>query len=531
VQYTPPSLSEEFTAQQADMDRGAEIMRLLNVYVSNPSRRPADLSNLGDDLRLAIEVRARPPTLGQAFFPDVLAAVAATALIAFVDGRFQGRREDLDWAISIVLDASLHTPDGETDDPGVFDMGHDRSAALAVPCLLLPRFNEDNPSWLAEEDRNVIRDALLKLMTSGTGEVRRRAVMALGRVWDAPCTTGGEGSSPCRHVVAYEAVEASARDCRMGPFDLLAQRRPLLPIEGVLASALDEVKAEDLLVSRLTVPLVAACRCASSGCCVSQEALALRDVLLRAHARGAVYWMRTSHQLDTNPEVQEMLAECFLNSARDGDLEVLQKYVEAVIEETEALWPLLHELARAATYEAGLRATLRRIWPVLMTTVLDAIDAERLPVDRQGRRHHRDHSEIISALLPRPQFSSSDRDPEATLVRATGDWIDIQMLAPLISRWLPLAVGLPTAVDSLIGLIKTGPLSFQARQGFDWVIEVIGKRVDTVAKRTFLLVDWLDLLRIAGVLDKSRQTQYQALIDVLAAHGDRDALRVQKLIE
>jgi hypothetical protein len=530
IEYTPPEVSTEFATRQEDLGRGMQIMRLLN-YSAQPGRQPVDVSNLEADIKLALELHTNPPESGQEFVRDALPAIAATAIIAFVDGRVQPERAELEWAAAVILQAAMQTPDHDSLDYGFFDMGGDRSAAFAIPCLLLPPFNEDAPSWLDEEDLKLVRDALLRLMTSGSEEVRRRTAKGLNRIWDAPCTPGAGSGSPCRHEIAFEAVEASVRDCRMGSFDSKAHRRRIRSIVGRPAEALDAIKSEDLLMGRLVAPLIASCSCASSACCVSEQAGALRDVLLRVHAKGAVHWVGKHYQLDSNPEVQEEVAECVLAAAGQRNLEAIKAYVGTLLKEPTALWHFLLEVSRSATYDLASRKIVRKVWPSVMAHALAAIEEGRSSLCQTGRYGHRDRDEAAASLLLSPQIRMNDRDIDATLQRTKGDWLDLDAMEPLIARWLPFAVGIPQCVDSMVRFVDTMDPSVQLSRGLDLVLQVIDGQFESIASRTWLLCDWLQRLRAGHLLQGATLSKFQMLVDGLAAHGDRRAARLQESLE
>lgn len=125
--------------------------------------------------------------------------------------------DDLEWAAAMVVAAALHPPVGQWSfDGSLFASGPDRTAASAVPHLLLPAFTETPPEaetapLLDEEDLAVVADAVTALTTSLHTEVRRITARALSVIWTAPCGPGQANSATCRHVIAWSAVEASAR--------------------------------------------------------------------------------------------------------------------------------------------------------------------------------------------------------------------------------------------------------------------------------------------------------------------------------
>ncbi len=530
IQYTPPEVSREFAAQQVDLNRGMQIMRLLN-YATRPGRDPGNVSNLGSDLKLAVELSDQPPETGQEFARDAIPAVAATAIVAFTEERFRPGRKELEWASGIILQAAMGTSDSESMDPSFYQMGGDRSAAAAVPCLLLPAFNENGPSWLDDEHLKLVDNALLRLLTSGSEEVRRRTAKALGRVWSAPCTPGVGASGKCRHTMAWEAVEASVRDCRMGPFDSEAQRRQIALIDDPIEDVMEAVDPQDMLIGRLVAPLIASSMCASSTCCVCEEAGRLRDVVLRAHARGAVHWVGEQFELDRDPEVQEAIAECLLRIADNGDVKALGDYAEMLAEEPIAFRLFVEELARVATYDPQLRRAFRLVWPTVMARLLARVESDQSFL--AGKRRHRagDRDEALACLLPRPRIRLNEMDIEATLRQTRGEWLELAVMEPLIVRWLRVAAGIPHSVDNMVGFLGTLPPAVGMSQKLDMMVAVVNEGFQRIASRTWYLCEWLEELNAGHVLEGLELSKFQLLVDGLAAHGDPRAVRLQKALE
>ena len=165
-------------------------------------------------------------------------------------------------------------------------MGADRSAAAALPALLLPEFDHIRP------DMSALEEALHRTGASVPDEVRMIFAHAAAPVWKAPCSPGGK---TCRHQVLWSAVLGGLRDCQLGAWDQPAQRRLIEPLAEPFDQTLPRVQTERLLVNRLTSPLIAAAEAARSGSCVAQEASRILDVLLTAHRRGAVYWAEKNY--------------------------------------------------------------------------------------------------------------------------------------------------------------------------------------------------------------------------------------------
>lgn len=525
--YTPPLPSDEFRVRQEDLSRGMEAIRLLN-YAHEPARAPAHIATLARDLELAIELAEHPPELGEYFVRDALPAVAATAVIAHAEARFGPDRKQLEWAVAILVQASMGTADSAEWDGSFFSMGGDRSAALALPCLMLPTF-EEGDSWLDREDRQAIHGALSRLILSGSDEVRRTTARGLTRVWSAPCSLANNGNQPCRHEIAFELVEASLRDCRMGRFDKKAQRRRPIQIEKP-SRVLDRVAPEDMIVGRLVPAMIASSACVMAHCCVSGKAKILRDALFRAHAKGAVHWVAKNFQLDMNPEVQRMVAECVLTSAVAGDIDAFRVYSTELTNESTAFYQFLHEVARVATYDMDQRSTLCKVWPEVMAHLLEVICNESPFLGKSGRGQ-RERDEAIASLIMRPQIRVEDAAPEATLQSAKEAWLDLDSIDTLITRWLPLAKGIPQCVDSIVGFLDTTAMTTQVSRGLDLVLIVVDGQFESVASHTWLLFDWLERLKASRSLNTVALAKVHVLADGLAAHGDWRAVRLQKSLE
>jgi Mrp family chromosome partitioning ATPase len=527
-QYTPPPVAAEFIEQQADFDRGLQIMGLLK-YGSARSRESEHIDELKEDLRIAKQLSGEPPKQGQQFAHDAFPAVAATAIIATSEGRFKAPREELIWSIGIILGSAARTSPSDDFDPGLFSMGGDRSAAQAMPCLLLPLICEEGELLLDKDDRQVIEASLLRVMTSGSEEVRRYAAQALRRVWSSPCATWDSGL--CRHQLAFEAVETSTRDCRIRPFDDVSLRTIRIAIEGDIGEALDATAGKDLLVGRLTAPIIATSQCAMTNCCVSEASTSLRDALLRAHARAAVYWVGENFQLDHDPEVGRCIAESILESVDAGTVGILIEYAEGLMPEPLAFSQFLDEVARVATYEPNLRKTIRWIWPSFMDYVVAKLESNPRTLTGERRRGLEDRDEAVAALLLRPLAKLDDSDWESTWGQVREDWLDLESMESALARWLYVAAGIPKCVDSMVGFVDTLPLDTQTARGLDLVLAVVNGRFDRVASHTWLLCGWLERLKSKCYLDGAALSQFHVLVDGLVAHGDTRAVPLQRSLE
>ncbi len=527
--YTPPAVSTEYEKQQSDLDRGMKLIGLLK-YSHHDSRELDDLSELRGDLQLARELHQQPPELGREFLREALPAIAATAIVACGKGQFDLSVEELAWAASLTIEAAHATTATDEFDVSLFSMGYDRSAAQAIPCLLLPLKAQDGPLVLDEEDNQVIHAALTRLMTSGSEEVRRRTARSLDRVWLSACLPW-TAPGTCVHEIAFAAVEDSVRDCRMGPFDRELQRRRRNPIEHDPCNELAEIPGEDLRPGRMTAAIVATAACAMSSCCVQPHADSLLKELVMCHARAAVRSFRENFQLDHDPEVEQWITERLIQLAGSGRMDLVTRYVRTLSEEPLALSSCLSEVARVATYQIAERHIVKAVWPYLMDDLLSLLESNPASLSGSDRRGRRNEREAIASLVLRPQLRFNDGDPGSTLSKAQEDWFEVEPMTPLLTRWIQFAVGVPECVDSLVGFVYTLPPSLQASPGLEWVTSLIGGHFDRVASKTWALNEWLDTLKASVVLRGEQLAQFQHLVDGLASQGDRRAVTLQKSLE
>ncbi|MBT2452504.1 trypsin-like peptidase domain-containing protein [Streptomyces sp. ISL-43] len=541
VQYVPPpEVVTGLAPENAEHARNQQAIRLLVTYAKNEDRS-APLDTLTADLELARSLAADPPEQVLPQPMDPMAATAAAAMVAHADGFIDIARDDIAWAANLLLDTALHPNVNEYSVmSSLHSMGADRSAAIGVPLLLLETFDA------APFDRDSVQQALFRLSTSLFDEVRCALPLGLARVWSAPCNTNlepgtsrsalarawsalrstGPKQDGCRHQIAWTAVEAGLSDCRLGPWNQQLQRRPIEPLGGPPAKALREVGADQLLVNRLTGPIMAATDAAHSGSCVASRARHLLNALWEAHRKGSARWAMEGYSQATFRKCHRRVIRVLMGAAAEGNFSPLAAHLREFTSNAPALAQLLHDLSLLCTYDAELRRTLPHVWPTVMQTVLDAIESGVDP-----RQHPYQGRNAVAALIPHPTLDMADSEPSASLNTARGEWINPENLSPLIARWMNVAGTTHESVDALIDLIETAPRSWQATTGLQWVDDLIGDRYKAVASRSWRLPGWLEILRSSSELEPSGRALIQRLIDGLATNGDARAVKIQRLDE
>lgn len=520
IQYEHPAdIAQAIAARLGDLADGREAMRLQNIYAP-PDGPPPTVHSLVTDIAVARRLAAAPPQSGPLHAADPLAAVAAAAVMAAAELRVALSDDDVRWAAQTIIDAAI-SPSADTlaTNSTTYPMAADRTAAAALPALLLPSFTD--PAI----DRTRLMEALFSSATSGSDEVRLALARGMHRVWLSPCAEPA-GPSPCHHNPLWDVAQAGLRDCRLGGRDPRAGRRLTVALPGPYEQTLAETPTEDLLLNRLAAPIVAAADAACQSNCISPAAEQLLDVLVEAQGRVTLHYkaQQFSSHSDRQPQA---VAHALVQASVSGRPEGLLTYLDSLCSAEEALAETLRNLARVFTYDGKLRRHLLATWRRIMAIVLDAAEVGRTMQGGHSRRHT---ERAVTMLLPTPQINGMDPDIDATLQTARSDWIHPDAIADLVTRWLPFAQQEPQSVDGVAQLARCAPTSWQLTTGLDWTETVIGNNFNTVAGRCYFLSGWLEELANLP-MSTGERARWRRIVDGLAAAGDRKAVALQKTDE
>jgi hypothetical protein len=513
VRYEPPS---QIQADQADLvrdlDRGQQATRLVMTYGWREDRATRSDTILAD-IVLARALLDDPPGFGLSAVEGA-AAAAASALVGHARAEIDLDTDDIHWAIEVMQDIALASRPGDfSASTDLNPTGADRSAAVGLPAVLLPRYAA------IDFDRASVRRALISCATSMFNETRRAVAVGLAPLWATPCAVDGPLSS-CHHEIAWAAIDAGVRDCRLGPWTQ-SRRRAVAPIDGSLVEQLPQIDIDRLLVDRFTAPIVACFAATRHDTCVTARAAELLDVLLATHRRGAIHWSNQGYAPDNNEDHLRVVG-VLVRAAADGDRAPLLAHLETYTGSEPALRQLLRDSSQNYTRDADLRATLPDTWPVIMRTVLDHVDAADRPQIT--------YSKALAELIPVPIQPVMDTTGE-TLVAATTAWIDPEALRTDILRWLPLVRANADALDALIVLARTATTKWQATTGLDWVDQLVNDNYRAVATRSWFLARWLGDLQSGDCLTTPTTDVVHRLLDGIAAAGDQRAVAIQRIRE
>ena len=481
-------------------------------YYIEPSKgtaRPLSAEDLAKDLAVARELLDSPPEFSPGGPWAAPAAVAAAALEASIISGTELAAAALCFAAETVIriGEGAVVPNPFDSEYSFFEQGADRSAARALPLLLLP-----NATRLrAVVDGGDGAEAYSRVSAAAGGiardlpnEVRVHLARGLDRVWEAPCTA----DESCHHGTALHLAVETMRDCAFGPWNPDTGRQQVIVLADPVDQALADIAGKDIHFSRLDAVIRALAPAARAGICVSDRARELLAAFLAAHRRSLLAY---DEDMDDRGTHALIAARALLTIAADGDDTPVYEHIDAYADSPAPLMNLLRAISAAAEESANLAATAARIWPSIAARVIDLHQTGHTPF---RDRHYGDYA--LAALMP------STVGEVAYLYRElAGDpilWWQPLSWHTTVERWLPLAQGDPTCVDHLIGFLRPLPPEDQARAGLPWVASLVLADPGRVANRTFLLSTWLIEIR-QPASDTGLLSDWQRIIDTLVVAG------------
>jgi hypothetical protein len=497
-----------------DLQRGQEAVRIQWRYfaggVAGRQKTPPPVAEeLASDLATAEALFDDPPTMSAVPIWDMAAAIAAHTVETIV---LAGETVSAE-GVAFALRALFAVANGEQADPNEFEgslyeQGADRAAARALPLLLLDEAQTlralIDPDEASVETRIV--EACRRLAHIPSYEVRLHLARALDAIWKTPCCATGR----CRHSIAVELAIETMRECVLGDWDMAGQQRLVEALRDPIGPALDRVEDDRVYFSRLDAAIRALANAASHPSCVQSQARELLDHVFSAHRRGL---LAQDKHFDDRGTHALVAARAVLDLAQISDLGLLHECLDAYADNSALLSRFLRALGAAAEETAERAEVARRIWPDVITRVLELHAAGH---ETFTGRHY--GSRALAELMPTPTHEIEYFYWE--LGEAPVRWVDPLSWEEAVDAWIPVAAGDPEAVDSLIGLVRALPEIDQARFGLPRVATLVGANVEVVAKGSARLPQWLTDIR-AGTLQAGNQSTWQNLVDALVVAGNR----------
>jgi hypothetical protein len=440
--------------------------------------------------------------------PDGPVAVAASAIELFFARNVRVSTSDLQWSARIVLEvaAEVAANPSNTRDYSFFMQGVDRSAARALPYLLLPKAQELRASLDIDNADGI--DLLVSLseamFTGNSNETRLEFARSLDHVWQAPCSPDGK----CHHELAYSLVEASFQDCILGPWDDELQERQIVRLDPPVMASLAQATDDRILVDQLGPAIRALGSAAISDVCCRAAAREGLDTLLAAHRRGM---LRYEHGYMHSDSDSLIAARAALWQATDGRDEPLLDHIRGYLGNTRLLAESLRAINAAAEEQRPAAEAALRLWPVLIDLVLDA--ANENPNILSERRYG---DRAFAELIPNPAYACGylNLEPLGEPVK----WRNLLAWADQVERWVSMASG-RESIDSLVIAVGELDPAQQVEVGLSWIETVVAASEKDCA-HTYTLPEWLHERR-ANLSAPEQEARWQRVVDLLVLAGDR----------
>jgi len=514
LQVVPPpevlAAQEELAAYQEHFQTS---LRLQNRYWGSakhdPLYEPPTAVEIAADLAVGRALLATGNQMSPDRPLDAVAHVVRAAVDRAAGGEMDALGDNSEFVAQFVLELALSFKDlsGQRQDDQYYDLGADRAVALALPAFLMPTFAE----LLARIGVSVDDVADAGLAMAGRAALEARLYLARGCdvLWETSCS-----GSPCLHEVALGWLTETARGAEIGPWEMGAQRRPHMRIEGNVTARLLELDAESIAIGELDPVIRGLGSASASSHCLTGAASSLLATLLDVQARTMVIhedkgWTadyRGNHTLVT----ARALLECV---AGGGPVAPVLEHLDVLRADASLMLNFLHGLAAAGAENYRLADAARSVWPALLSHALSYIEDGKLSPYEDD--HWGDWT--AAALLPDPITWTQGMYNE--VLKSPIDWVESEDLLDLLERWLPTGRGESMCVDALIRILRKRPMTEQVTTGLRLVEDLCTRDGRATVKQSWTSNDWLKEIRssaeeIAGL------GAWQRLVDAMVVAGN-----------
>lgn len=522
----PADVTSALQGTAADRELMEEEARLLLRYDAHAGRASTSsltADDLSSDLGAARRLIEQPSTVGVSSPLEAPALVAAAALEARLTRNIDIAEEDVTFAAEMVpgvidsIDPRQHLEFEES----FFERGANRSAARALPLLLLP---DAAPILARLRDRTGpmnherMVQAGLKLAGFGPGEVRMQLARGLDHLWAAPCAI----ASPCHHESGWLLATETMRDCVLGDWIPGSGTRQLESLDDPLGESLAAVDGHSIQYLRLDAAMRALAPAAIASICISDRAAELLAKLFEAQRRALLSHARAESDggsvVIVGGDVDERSAHTLVAARALLILEPVNRdaalgdFVDEYVQAPHLLAKLIMALSAAGEESPERAEAAREVWPNLIRRVLEVHSAGH---DLAGDWQY--GNSVLDALIPTPT--------------STYHFLYRETEGEPIHWWRPLA--LRTHIDELLatgGTSSSCPnriIEFfqavdpedQARLGLPWILPLVRADPDNVCTYSSLLRMWLPEIQHAATT-VGLQSVWQAIVDDLVVVGD-----------
>ena len=511
LQATPPEdVIQSLQNRNEELELAGEATRLAVRYHIAPKQGQDELPGPDDivaDIATAQKIHEHPPDPAYAW--DTPALVAAAALKAHILDGVVLPKESLLFIVEILLniaESEAQPQDLEYED-NFFEQGADRSAARALPLLLLPGAAHLRNMVGKQRQRKFLKRAVragLNLARVPVREVRISLAHGLDHVWDTPCVKRGK----CHHEFGWQLAVESMRYCALSARNPNTMYRSVLTLAAPFTKSLDGLDSDSIILSRLDGAIRALARAATAKTCVSSQARDLLSALLSAQRRGLIDPKRRDR--DPRGTHSVVSARAVLTLASGGNHEAIFEHIAAYAENSEMLGTFVSALCAAAEEAESLAEAARKVWPRVIRHVLEL---HKSNPSLFSPRHHGE--EALAALIPNTAFEN--RYLYREVVDKPIEWWDPRDLIAEVEAWIELAAGNRICVDQLIGFLHVLEPVDQVQLGLKWLTMLVAGNAERTS-RAVLLPTWLIEMRSTAI-DSGLLSNWQELVDTLVVQG------------
>lgn len=511
LQATPPEdVIQSLQPRNEELELAGEATRLMVRYHVTPKQGQDEVPGLDDllaDVAAAQKIHEHPPDLVHAW--NTPALVAEVALKAHILDGVVLPKESLLFLVGILLSIAERKAQSQEleSEGGFFEMGADRSAARALPLLLLPAAAQLRNMAGKQRQRRFLKRVVragLNLARVPVREVRISLAHGLDHVWDTPCVKRGK----CHHEFGWQLAVESMRYCALSARNRKTMHRTVLALKEPFTKALGSLDSGSMILSRLDGAIRALARAATAETCVSSQARELLSALLSAQRRALTHPKRTDR--DPRGTHSVVSARAVLTLARGGNHDAIFEHIDAYAENSEMLGTFVSALCAAAEEAESLAEAARQVWPRVIRHVLE-LHKSNPALFNPG--HHGE--EALAALIPNTAFEN--RYLYREVVDKPIAWWDPRDLIAEVEAWIELAVGNRICVDQLIGFLQVLKPVDQVQLGLKWLTTIVVGDAER-ASQAVLLPTWLIEMRSTAV-DSGLLSKWQELVDTLVVQG------------
>lgn len=522
----PADVTDALQDTVVERERMEQESRLLLRYDERFGEDPISsitAEDLNSDLAAAKKLIEQPSSFGGGSPWDAPALVAAAVLEAHLIRDADFTSDDLSFAADIVL-----TVIGDADslrhfeiEESFFEQGADRSAARALPLLLLPAaapiLAHLHGQFETATRVRVMRGGL-SLARATPGEVRMQLARGLDHCWATPCARQGR----CHHEDGWQLATETMRDCVLGGWIPGTGIRQTEFLNEPLGESLAGTDGGSLQFMRLDPAIRALAPATAAAVCVSDRARELLRALLDAQRRALLSYGRgdssegtvviISGDVDQRSTHTLVAARALLMlnpSDRDA---MLDDFMDEYALAPKLLTKLITALSAAGEESPRRAAAARQVWPNILRRVLRLRD--------EGHDFSCDWQygdSVLDALVPEPASTVH------FLYREVQDeparWWEPLSLQAEIGDLLATGETSPWCPGRIVQFLQAVDAEDQARLGLPWIQPLVRADPNNVRAHSPILQRWLPEIQPAAIAFGLHGT-WQAIVDDLVVAGD-----------